>query len=176
MTDGFQKDKAGIAIYRYFGDKFLQNPADLELWKHVDEIPDEELWRTHERRRERMVAFARNRLTNQINERGGSASELAFAREVLDVQALTIGFSRRFATYKRATLIFSDIERLANILGNPNYPVQLIIAGKAHPKDDEGKKLIQEIVAMSKEPHLRKKVVFIELRATDYYTDFFRIF
>ncbi len=149
-------------IYRYFGDKFLQNPADLELWKHVDEIPDEELWRTHERRRERMVAFARNRLTNQINERGGSASELAFAHEVLDVQALTIGFSRRFATYKRATLIFSDIERLANILGNPNYPVQLIIAGKAHPKDDEGKKLIQKIVAMSREPHLRKKVVFIE--------------
>jgi glycogen phosphorylase len=149
-------------VYRYFGDKFLQNPADQELWKHVDEIPDEELWRTHERRRERMVAFARNRLTNQINDRGGSASELAFAREVLDVQALTIGFSRRFATYKRATLIFSDIERLANILGDPNYPVQLIIAGKAHPKDDEGKKLIQKIVAMSKEPHLRKKVVFIE--------------
>ena len=149
-------------LYRYLGEKFMQNPADPDSWKNVDEIPDEELWRTHERRRERLVAFARNRLTKQIIERGGSAIELAFAKEVLDVQALTIGFARRFATYKRATLIARDIERLASILGNPEYPVQLIIAGKAHPKDDEGKKLIQEIIAISKEPHLRKKIVFLE--------------
>jgi len=149
-------------LYRYLGEKFMQNPADADSWKNIDEIPDEELWRTHERRRERLVAFARSRLTKQIIERGGSASELAFAKEVLDVQALTIGFSRRFATYKRATLIARDIERLANILGNPAFPVQLIFAGKAHPKDDEGKKLIQEIIAISKEPHLRKKIVFLE--------------
>jgi starch phosphorylase len=149
-------------LYRYLGEKFMQNPSDTESWKNVDEIPDEELWRTHERRRERLVAFARSRLTKQIIERGGSASELAFAKEVLDVQALTIGFSRRFASYKRATLIARDIERLASILGNPAFPVQLIFAGKAHPKDDEGKKLIQEIIAISKEPHLRKKIVFLE--------------
>ncbi|MHB8904978.1 MAG: alpha-glucan family phosphorylase [Melioribacteraceae bacterium] len=149
-------------LYRYLGEKFMQNPADTDSWKNIDEIPDEELWRTHERRRERLVAFARSRLTKQIIERGGSASELAFAKEVLDVQALTIGFSRRFATYKRATLIARDIERLASILGNPAFPVQLIFAGKAHPKDDEGKKLIQEIIAISKEPHLRKKIVFLE--------------
>lgn len=149
-------------LYRYLGDKFMQNPADRESWKHVDEIPDEELWRTHERRRERLVAFARNRITRQIIERGGSASELAFAKEVLDVQALTIGFARRFATYKRANLIARDLERLAGILSNPDYPVQLIIAGKAHPKDEEGKKLIQEIIAIAKEPHLRKRIVFIE--------------
>jgi len=149
-------------LYRYLGERFMQNPADKEAWKDVDEIPDEELWRTHERRRERMVAFARNRLTRQINERGGSKHELAFAKEVLDVQALTIGFGRRFATYKRATLIFRDVDRLAGILGNPSFPVQLIIAGKAHPKDDEGKKLIQDVIALAKEPHLRKKIVFIE--------------
>ncbi len=149
-------------LYRYLGEKFMQNPADPDAWKQIDEIPDEELWRTHERRRERLVAFARSRLTKQIVERGGSASELAFAKEVLDVQALTIGFARRFATYKRATLIARDIERLASILGNPDYPVQIIVAGKAHPKDDEGKKLIQELIAISKEPHLRKKIVFIE--------------
>jgi starch phosphorylase len=149
-------------LYRYLGEKFMQNPADPEAWKNIDEIPDEELWRTHERRRERLVAFTRNRLTKQIVERGGSASELAFAKEVLNVEALTIGFARRFATYKRATLIAKDIERLASILSNPDYPVQLIIAGKAHPKDDEGKKIIQEIIALSKESHLRKKIVFIE--------------
>ncbi len=149
-------------LYRYLGEKFMQNPADPEAWKQIDEIPDEELWRTHERRRERLVAFTRNRLTKQIVERGGSTSELAFAKEVLNVEALTIGFARRFATYKRATLIAKDIERLASILSNPDYPVQLIIAGKAHPKDDEGKKIIQEIIALSKEPHLRKKIVFIE--------------
>ncbi len=149
-------------LYRYLGEKFLQNPADHEAWKGVDEIPDEELWRTHERRRERMIAFARNRLIKQIKERGGSTSELAFAKEVLDVQALTIGFARRFATYKRGTLILRDIERLTSILCNPDYPVQLIFAGKAHPKDEEGKKLIQEIIAFSKEPHLRKKIVFLE--------------
>ncbi len=149
-------------LYRYLGDKFMQNPADTESWKHIDEIPDEELWRTHERRRERLVAFTRSRLTKQIIERGGSASELSFAKEVLNVEALTIGFARRFATYKRATLIARDIERLASILSNPDYPVQLIVAGKAHPKDDEGKKIIQEIIALSKEPHLRKKIVFIE--------------
>ena len=149
-------------LYRYLGDKFMQNPADKEVWKHIDEVPDEELWRTHERRRERLVAFARSRLTKQLLEKGGSTSELAFAKEVLDVQALTIGFGRRFATYKRATLIFRDPERLASILSNPDYPVQLIIAGKAHPQDDEGKRLIQEIIAISKEPHLRKKIVFLE--------------
>jgi starch phosphorylase len=149
-------------LYRYLGEKFMQNPADTEAWKQIDEIPDEELWRTHERRRERLVAFTRNRLTKQIVGRGGSTSELAFAKEVLNVEALTIGFARRFATYKRATLIAKDIERLASILSNPDYPVQLIIAGKAHPKDDEGKKIIQEIIALSKEPHLRKKIVFIE--------------
>lgn len=149
-------------LYRYLGEKFFQNPADHEVWKRIDEIPDEELWRTHERRRERLVAFARNRLIKQIKERGGSASELSFAKEVFDVQALTIGFARRFATYKRATLIFRDIERLASLLSSANYPVQLIIAGKAHPKDEEGKKLIQEIVAFTKEPHLRKRIAFIE--------------
>lgn len=149
-------------LYRYLGEGFVRNPSDENVWEAIDEIPDEELWRTHERRRERLVAFARSRLTKQLLARGGSTSELAFAREVLDVQALTIGFARRFATYKRATLIFRDIDRLASILSNPDYPVQFIIAGKAHPKDDEGKKLIQEIIALSKEPHLRKRIVFLE--------------
>ncbi len=149
-------------LIRYLGERFLQDPADKEIWKRVDEIPDEELWRTHERRRERLVAFARTRLQKQIIQRGGGTSEIAAAKEVLDASALTIGFARRFATYKRATLFLSDVERLAALLCNTNYPVQFIIAGKAHPRDEEGKRLIQEIVSISKEPHLRKRIVFIE--------------
>ena len=149
-------------LYRYLGEGFIQDSSDVNIWKAIDDIPDEELWRTHERRRERLVAFARNRLKQQYISRGASHSDIQLAKEVLDASALTIGFARRFATYKRATLIFHDVERLASILFNKDKPVQLIIAGKAHPKDDEGKKLIQEIINLSKDANLRKRIVFLE--------------
>ena len=149
-------------LYRYLGESFLQDSGDPNVWKGVDDIPDEELWRTHERRRERLVAFARNRVRQQFIARGASNSDIQLAKEVLDASALTIGFARRFATYKRATLIFHDIERLASILFNKERPVQLIIAGKAHPKDDEGKKLIQDVINLSKDANLRKRIVFLE--------------
>ncbi len=147
---------------RYLGQKFINDPSNKEIWKRIDEIPDEELWRSHERRRERLVAFARKRLRKQIIARGGSASELAVAKEALNPQALTIGFARRFATYKRANLFLRDVERLASILCNNDQPVQFIISGKAHPRDDAGKKIIQEIVSTSKAEHLRKKIIFLE--------------
>ncbi len=147
---------------QYIGENWTHNPASKELWKRIDKIPDEELWRTHERRRERLVAFARRRLIRQIKERGGSQSEIETASEILDPSALTIGFARRFATYKRATLMFRDIDRLADILNDKNFPVQFIIAGKAHPKDEEGKRLIQEIFQVAKEERFRRKIVFIE--------------
>lgn len=147
---------------RYLGDAFRQDTSDKEPWEYVDDIPDEELWRTHERRRERLVAFARKRLREQLVARGASQQDIQSAKEVLDASALTIGFARRFATYKRATLIFNDIERLAHILCDKRRPAQLIIAGKAHPKDEEGKKLIQEIVTLTKDEHLRKKIIFLE--------------
>jgi len=149
-------------LVRYGGENFFENLRSKKYWERIREIPDEELWRTHERRRERLVAFARNKLKKQLIERGGSQSEIAMAKEILDPSALTIGFARRFATYKRATLIFRDIERLASILCNPDYPVQIIIAGKAHPRDDAGKALIQEIVSITKSEHLKKKIVFLE--------------
>ncbi len=147
---------------QYIGERWVDDPASSDLWERIDKIPDEELWRTHERRRERLVAFARRRLIKQIKIRGGSQAEIATASEVLDPSALTIGFARRFATYKRATLIFHDIDRLADLLNNRSRPVQIIIAGKAHPKDEEGKRLIQEIVQLAKEEQFRRKVVFIE--------------
>lgn len=149
-------------FYRYLGDKIFEDPSDKTVWSRINEIPDEELWRTHERRRERLVAFARKRLRKQVLTRGGSQTELNLANEVLNASALTIGFARRFATYKRANLILRDPERLASILCNPERPVQLIIAGKAHPKDEEGKKLIQDLIAAAKDEHLRKHIVFLE--------------
>ncbi len=147
---------------QYIGEKWVDNPASSNLWERIDKIPDEELWRTHERRRERLVAFARRRLIKQIKARGGSQMEIASASEVLDPAALTIGFARRFATYKRATLIFKDIERLTDIINDKDRPVQFIIAGKAHPKDEEGKRFIQEIFQIAKEDRFRRKFVFIE--------------
>ncbi len=147
---------------QYLGQKWLSDPSAKEIYSRVDKIPDEELWRTHERRRERLVAFARRRLIRQVKSRGESQYEIAAAAEVLDPTALTIGFARRFATYKRATLIFSDVDRIYEILNNREHPVQIIVAGKAHPQDEQGKKLIQEIVQIAKEEKFRRKVVFIE--------------
>lgn len=147
---------------RYLGEDWIDNIDDQNLWNKVDKIPDIELWRTHERRRERLVAFARQNLRNQLMRQGASISEIEKATEVLDPKALTIGFARRFATYKRATLIFKDIERLKKILCNEDYPVQIIFSGKAHPQDEEGKKLIKEINQLSKLPEFRRKIVFLE--------------
>ncbi len=149
-------------INRYLGEEWIDNIDEQNLWNKIDKIPDIELWRTHERRRERLVAFARENLKKQLIRQGASISEIEKAGEVLDPKALTIGFARRFATYKRATLIFRDIDRLKKILLNEEYPVQIIFSGKAHPQDEEGKKLIKEINQLSKLPELRRKIVFLE--------------
>lgn len=147
---------------RYLGPRWIQAPDDQSVWAKVDQIPSEELWRTHERRRERLVAFARQRLQKQLTQRGAPPSEIAAATEVLHPEALTIGFARRFATYKRATLLFKDVERLARILCNKERPVQLIIAGKAHPQDEPAKQYIKELVAHTRDERFRRHIVFIE--------------
>jgi starch phosphorylase len=132
------------------------------MWSRVDEIPSEELWRTHERRRERLINFARRRLRQQLVQRGASASEIEQAGEVLNPEALTIGFARRFATYKRAALLHQDVERLAAILKNRDRPVQIIYSGKSHPADNGGKELIREIVRLARRDDLRRHIVFVE--------------
>lgn len=147
---------------RYIGPEWKGQPENQEIWKRVEDIPDAELWRSHERRRERLVAFVRSRLKQQLEHAGAPRTEIEAAEEVLDPEALTIGFARRFAAYKRGTLIFRDLQRLKKILVNKEYPVQLIIAGKAHPYDNEGKELIKYIIQITKDPELRGKVVFIE--------------
>jgi starch phosphorylase len=146
---------------RYLGPQW-RDSANGDLWKRVETIPAEELWRTHERRRERLVAFARRKLRDQLKRRGAPQSEVEAADEMLDTETLTIGFARRFATYKRATLLLRDTERLKRILCDAKRPVQIIYAGKAHPRDGGGKELIQQIVALARDPELRRHVVFLE--------------
>jgi len=147
---------------RYLGPKWREEPADTKLWERTQSIPGGELWRTHERRRERLVAFARRRLKEQLKNRGAAQSAIDEADEVLSPDALTIGFGRRFATYKRATLLLRDPDRLARILNDPHRPVQIIYAGKAHPRDEWGKQFIKAIVDLAARPEFRRRVVFLE--------------
>lgn len=147
---------------RYLGPQWATKSDDPEVWTRIDRISDTELWRAHERCRERLVATARRRLRRQLTSRGAPRPELARADEVLDPEALTIGFSRRFATYKRAGLLFKDTDRLAAILNHPERPVQIVFAGKAHPRDDAGKELIRQIVHLAREERFRDRVVFLE--------------
>ena len=155
------RDMAGL-FDRYLGPRWKEDPGDPALWNRVHQIPDAELWRTHERRRERLVAFARDRLRAQLEARGALPSEVALAEEVLNPEALTIGFARRFATYKRAALLLRDAERLVRIFNDPSRPVQIIFAGKAHPHDTPGKDLIRQIIHFERRPEIRRRMVFIE--------------
>ena len=147
---------------RYLGPRWREEPADQEVWGRAEHIAAEELWRTHERRRERLVAFVRRRLRNQLIRRGAPQPEIEAADEVLDPEALMIGFARRFATYKRATLLLEDEDRLAQILNGADRPVQIIYAGKAHPRDEAGKALIARVVELSHQERFRRRIVFLE--------------
>jgi len=147
---------------RYLGPQWREEPAHSEVWNRVKSIPAEELWRTHERRRERLIAWTRRRVREQRIHRGAPQAEIDAADAVLDPDTLTIGFARRFATYKRATLVFRDMDRLRRILTDQARPLQLIFAGKAHPQDDAGKELIRRITEVSRDPVLGRHVVFLE--------------
>lgn len=147
---------------RYLGPRWREEPGDPAVWQLAADIAPDELWRTHERRRERLVAVTRQRLRRQLERRGDSPSAIRAAEEVLDPEALTIGFARRFATYKRATLILRDPDRLSRILNDPDRPVQIIYSGKAHPHDNPGKAMIQEIVNLARQEPFRNRIVFLE--------------
>jgi glycogen phosphorylase len=148
---------------RYLGPGWNEDPDNEKVWQRTEYIPDTELWRTHERCRMRLVYFARRRLLQQYKAHGAPVRDIEAVDKMLDPEALTICFARRFATYKRATLLFREPERLAKILGGQtDRPVQLIFSGKAHPADDYGKELIRRIVQHMKEEPFRNRIVFIE--------------
>ena len=131
-------------------------------WDRIAEVPDAELWRARERARERLVYFARDRVRKQLLARGMSASEAAWADDVFDPGILTIGFARRFALYKRGTLMLSEPERLKALLTSGDRPIQIVIAGKSHPLDEGGKEMIRALTHFSQDPEVRHRIAFIE--------------
>jgi glycogen phosphorylase len=147
---------------QYLQPDWRERYQEPRIWDLVQDIPGHELWEAHRRRKRRLIAFVRERMVKFAVERKASAAEIRRLGEVLDPDAFTIGFARRFATYKRATLLFRDVNRLKKLLTNPDMPVQVVIAGKAHPKDHPGKTLIREIVQLSRDPSLSKRLVFLE--------------
>jgi glycogen phosphorylase len=152
-----------VRLYdRYLGPGWTEDPDNEKIWQRAKTIPDTELWRTHERCRTRLVYFARRRLRQQLAKRNGSPAELEAVDEILDPEALTVCFARRFATYKRATLLFREPERLEKLLNHPDRPMQLIFAGKAHPADNYGKEMIKTIISSASAERFRTRVVFIE--------------
>lgn len=147
---------------RYLGPSWSEKGSDDPLWERMNAVPDEDLWRTHERCRSEMVGYVRERCTKHLRDRGGTPVEIAAIQDILDPKVLTIGFARRFATYKRANLFMRDMDRIKQIMmGNPERQIQFVIAGKAHPKDIPGKELIREITHQIRDAGISDHVVFV---------------
>jgi starch phosphorylase len=161
LTTWVNGDLAGI-YDQYLQPDWREGHGDPNIWGLVNEIPDAEIWEAHRRRKRRLIAFVRERASSAAAQHNAPNAVVRRLQEVLDPEALTIGFARRFATYKRATLIFRDLERLRKILTNARMPVQIIVSGKAHPLDVPGKTLIREIVQYSRADELAGRVVFVE--------------
>lgn len=161
-TRTWMSNQMASLLVRYLGTRWIDDPTNHSVWRRIARIPDAELWRTQQSCREKLVDFARRRLKEQLIKVGATTKEISTSEEVLDPEVLTIGFARRFATYKRGTLLMRDLDRLSLILNNPERPVQIIFAGKAHPQDQEGKELIRQIVQVSHQERFRHRIVFIE--------------
>ncbi len=147
---------------RHFPADWQQRMGDPDVWRTVQDVDDGELWETHFTLKSLLLSFVRRRVSRQCRRRGESEEAVEAARTMFDPHVLTIGFARRFATYKRADLILRDLDRLAAILNHPERPVQLIFAGKAHPADEPGKQLIQRIANLRHDPRFANRVTFIE--------------
>lgn len=142
----------------FWQDKIHQN----ETWEKINSIPDEELWQDHQSRKKKLLKLVSENVTNRLRNGGMHYDQIREITTKLNPDALTIGFARRFATYKRATLIFKDLERITQILNDESRPVQLIFAGKAHPKDIEGQNLIRRIHEISMMPQFKGKIFLLE--------------
>lgn len=147
---------------RYIGLEWRSKAADDDMLARVDNITDDELWRAHERGRSRLVRVARQCGEHQMTARNSSREEVDQIKTVLNQNILTIGFARRFAAYKRATLLLRDKERLKRLLSNDEMPVQMVFAGKAHPADDIGKNFIRELIEFARHSEMRNRIIFLE--------------
>ena len=151
-----------LLFERYLGPEWHYSSRKSENIERIDEIYDEELWRSHEMSRARLISKVRDLLVKQFERRNAPISVVKAAENALDPEVLTIGFARRFATYKRANLILSDPARLKAILTSKERPVQIIFAGKAHPQDNEGKELIKNIIQFTRAHDVRNHIAFLE--------------
>jgi starch phosphorylase len=147
---------------RYLGPKWYLNTRTADNLDRIDHIYDEELWQSHEISRSRLVSICRKLVTRQYSRRNAPKNIIHQTETILDPNILTIAFARRFATYKRATLLLQDPDRLEAMINSDKYPVQFIFAGKSHPKDNEGKELIKQVVEFARRPNVRHKIAFIE--------------
>jgi starch phosphorylase len=147
---------------RQFPANWTRRMGEAEVWQAIHDVDPGELWETHAALKNLLLAFVRRRVSRQCRRRGESDEAVEAARNVLDPHVLTIGFARRFATYKRADLVMSNIDRLKKIINDANRPVQFIFAGKAHPKDEPGKQLIQKIANLRHDKSFAGRIVFIE--------------
>jgi starch phosphorylase len=147
---------------RHLGTGWHEHSGEPEIWEGIENVNDGELWETHLSLKSRLLEFVRLRAVEQAEHRGESAKTLQNLGKVLSPDALTIGFARRFATYKRANLILRDIEMLASMVNDPKRPLQFVFAGKAHPHDTPGKQVLQEIAQLMRDKQFANKFVFIE--------------
>ncbi|HMD15393.1 MAG TPA: alpha-glucan family phosphorylase [Terriglobales bacterium] len=147
---------------RHLGTGWHLRSSEAKIWEGIDNVDDGELWETHFNLKSRMIEFVRRRAVKQATHRGESREVLQQLERVLSPDALTIGFARRFATYKRANLILADIEKIASMVNDPKRPVQFVFAGKAHPLDEPGKRVLQQIAQLMRDPQFSDKFVFVE--------------
>jgi glycogen phosphorylase len=147
---------------RHLGTNWHEHSSEARIWEGIENVDDGELWETHLSLKSSLLEFVRRRAMEQAERRGEPAEARIRLGRVLSPDALTIGFARRFATYKRANLILTDIERLASMVNDPKRPVQFVFAGKSHPLDEPGKKVLQQIAQLMRDPHFADKFVFVE--------------
>jgi starch phosphorylase len=157
---------------RHLGAEWHQHGSEARMWEGIEDVDDGELWETHLSLKLRLLEFVRRRAVEQAARRDESPDVLERLDQVLSPDALTIGFARRFATYKRANLILRDIEKIATMVNDAKRPVQFVFAGKAHPHDEPGKRVLQQIAALMRDEQFADKFVFVE----DYDINVGRIF
>jgi len=159
---GWIEPKIELLLNKYLAPDWLQYHDNPSVWELIDDIPDDELWEVHYRLKRKLIDFIHERLRNRWVDDRVDPTNIVAGGALLDPSALTIGFARRFATYKRADLIFSNLERLKVLLNDRWRPVQIIFAGKAHPADDAGKRILQRIFNFAHDPDLGGRIAFVE--------------
>lgn len=147
---------------RHLGSGWHEHGASARIWEGIDNVDDGELWETHLSLKSRLLEFVRQRAVEQAQRRGEPTESLRRIGRVLSPDALTVGFARRFATYKRANLLLADIELLASMVNDPKRPVQFVFAGKAHPHDEPGKRVLQQVAELMRNTQFADKLVFVE--------------